>query len=401
MNLRVKDKSGFCLAALMLLLFCATPLHPQQAAATIGAETTTEERLNSKGWWPTKPGMDAAAWVGSAECIRCHTDETAPHGSTPMQRAAMRAKDAGFGNGLSPLTFSSAPFHYTITSDNADIDYTVTKDTQTLSRPIEWIMGAGELGQTFLYQIDDHWYESQVSHYIHAPNLDITPGHSDDSEADLPTALGQSLSAQDAQRCFACHTTRSMTTEGFSPLHAVPGLGCEACHGPGREHVNRMNEIQSRPTGSENSNQRNTAGIFNPATLSPIDSVDFCGACHRTWADVAFSKGSGTTIVRFQPYRLEMSRCWGKNGDERLTCVACHDPHQPLNRDLESYDRHCLQCHTKASSEHPVSRAAKVCPKATQQCVTCHMPKITVASMHGEFTDHDIRIVRPNEPFPR
>jgi hypothetical protein len=30
-----------------------------------------------------------------------------------------------------------------------------------------------------------------------------------------------------------------------------------------------------------------SAAIFNPARLSPVDSVDFCGSCHRTWADVA------------------------------------------------------------------------------------------------------------------
>jgi Cytochrome c3 len=397
MNLRIGYKPGFCLAALILLLFCAVSMQSQQRADKIGVETTTEERLNSAGWWPTKPGTDANAYVGSAECSRCHAEETA-HTSTPMQRAAMRAKDAAVMNSALPLSLSSAPFQYALASGNAGIEYSVSKETQKLSRPLEWIMGAGELGQTFLYEIDDHWYESQLSYYVHAPKLDTTPGHSDDSTADLTAALGQRLSGEDAQRCFGCHTTRSMTTEGFSPLLAVPGLGCEACHGPGREHVDMMGKAKS---SAGNGGQTDGAAIFNPAKLSPVDSVDFCGSCHRTWADVAFSKGTGTTIVRFQPYRLELSKCWGKNGDERLTCVACHDPHEPLDRDLGSYDRKCLQCHTKGASEHPSSRVAKVCPKATQQCVTCHMPKVEVANMHGEFTDHDIRIARAGEAFPR
>ena len=112
-------------------------------------------------------------------------------------------------------------------------------------------------------------------------------------------------------------------------------------------------------------------------------------------------KGLGDTIIRFQPYRLELSKCWGKTGDARITCIACHDPHTPLNRDLASYDKHCLQCHTKVASKTTSAGAAKSCPKATQQCVTCHMQKVEVASMHGQFTDHDIRIVRLGEAFPR
>jgi hypothetical protein len=28
------------------------------------------------------------------------------------------------------------------------------------------------------------------------------------------------------------------------------------------------------------------------------------------------------------------------------------------------------------------------------------MPKYQVPQMHGKFTDHDIRIVRPGDPYP-
>jgi hypothetical protein len=46
------------------------------------------------------------------------------------------------------------------------------------------------------------------------------------------------------------------------------------------------------------------------------------------------------------------------------------------------------------------SRSAKACTLATAKCVTCHMPKVNIAVMHSDFTDHRIRIVRKCEPYP-
>jgi formate-dependent nitrite reductase cytochrome c552 subunit len=33
-------------------------------------------------------------------------------------------------------------------------------------------------------------------------------------------------------------------------------------------------------------------------------------------------------------------------------------------------------------------------------CVTCHMPKLELPGAHFAFTDHYIRIVQPNIPYP-
>jgi hypothetical protein len=113
--------------------------------------------------------------------------------------------------------------------------------------------------------------------------------------------------------------------------------------------------------------------IKDPADLSSSDSVDFCGACHSTWADVvAAAAKPGPGKIRFQPFGLEQSRCWGTNGDARITCVACHDPHRPLVHEPSAYDSKCLACHG---------------------LVTCHMPKYELPQTHAVFTDHEIRVV--------
>jgi hypothetical protein len=140
--------------------------------------------------------------------------------------------------------------------------------------------------------------------------------------------------------------------------------------------------------------------ILNPARLDRVDSVDFCGACHRTWEDVLSGGNLGIFDVRLAPYRLENSECW-KQGDRRISCIACHDPHKPLAHDIGSYDSVCQQCHFKAATtEQKAARAPMVCPVATKDCVTCHMPKYEPPGLHTSFTDHWIRIVQPRESYP-
>jgi mono/diheme cytochrome c family protein len=75
-----------------------------------------------------------------------------------------------------------------------------------------------------------------------------------------------------------------------------------------------------------------------------------------------------------------------------------------LAKDTGFYDRKCLACHSSngISTHLPVdaTRAPNVCPTATANCVSCHMPKYDAPGMHAKFTDHFIRIVRPNELYP-
>jgi hypothetical protein len=141
--------------------------------------------------------------------------------------------------------------------------------------------------------------------------------------------------------------------------------------------------------------------IVNPAKFAPLRAVDFCGACHGTPRDVELSGAGGRITVRFPAYRLEKSRCWGAAGDARLTCFACHNPHRPLERDPAAYDAACLRCHKNGAAGRDAETAQQpACPVASSRCTSCHMPKYDVPGMHYKFTDHDIRVVKANAPFP-
>jgi formate-dependent nitrite reductase cytochrome c552 subunit len=113
------------------------------------------------------------------------------------------------------------------------------------------------------------------------------------------------------------------------------------------------------------------------------------------------SNQAGIINVRFQPYRLFRSECY--SGDARISCVACHDPHQNPRQDAAFYDARCLACHATKGSGAPAQAtksAAAPCPMGAKECVTCHMPKVSIPGSHFDFTDHWIRIVKPGAPFP-
>lgn len=387
-------------ASLTCILLCNGAALGQQSP-NLSIQTTTQERLDSEDWWPTKETVPLEAFSGSGSCTTCHSEESSGQISS-MRRAAVVGAKATFLSATPSVTFNSRPLMYYLTATSKGIDYSVSNGARKLSHTLDWVMGAGELGRTFLYQADNRWYQSEVTFYTEHAALDTTTGLDPASPADLVTALGQPLSSEDAAHCFGCHTVHATSPAGLNPLHAEAGLGCEACHGPGLEHVTKMEAAVSEKPDAAHARPVSYA-VFNPAKLLPVDSIDFCGACHRTFADATLSTGQSTStaVVRFQPYRLEESKCWRATQDARLTCVACHNPHEPLNRDVASYDRHCLQCHSTVATQSAADHAAKVCPKATSQCVTCHMPKVRVASMHGDFTDHLIRVVHPGDSFPR
>jgi hypothetical protein len=174
-----------------------------------------------------------------------------------------------------------------------------------------------------------------------------------------------------------------------------PGVTCEHCHAGTNTHLadSINDDFDSAPPDLR---KRSSEDISN-----------FCGQCHRSWETVVRNHWRGELTVRFQPYRLANSKCFD-GGDPRISCIACHDPHVDVVRQDSSYDAKCLACHspasTAASSAAIVSSIspphAKSCPTAQSDCVSCHMPKVKLPNGHLTFTDHQIRIVKPGEPFP-
>jgi hypothetical protein len=358
-----------------------------------------------------------ARYAGSLVCAKCHTSE-ASQLSTPMARALEAAAECDILRAHPRLAFRTGAYSYKITRQGNTSTYTVTDGHANLSEPILWAFGLGEAGQTYVFKHNGSYYESRVSFFNDTHGLDFTLGASRSVPTSLDEAAGRVMHAADEQACFGCHSTGAVSGSRLEVERMTPGVTCESCHGPGAEHVAA---VQSGNPGPSH--------IFNPGKLNRGDLADFCGSCHRSWMQVELMHLKSIQNVRFQPYRLALSKCFDQD-DPRISCLACHDPHRNAKREPASYDAKCLACHqssaerasagraASAGSRPPVSRPAvlrkdasgaslqtkqvlaSACPVVQRSCVTCHMPKYSLPGAHFKFTDHRIRVVHPKESYP-
>jgi hypothetical protein len=195
-----------------------------------------------------------------------------------MANASYRSAGGVWGAKPTATTVRSESYvyHFALNGDNPNL--IVGSGNPSVRADIKWTFGAGVLGQTFILENKGRLYDCQMSTFRGLQGeTAITPGHKPARPGDLENAIGTKLPPKTAARCFGCHTTTSTTKDQFDPEHAIPGVTCESCHGPGLRHVvaASMNMIEDA-----------RALIFTPRPLSPVESVDFCGACHLTSADV-------------------------------------------------------------------------------------------------------------------
>jgi hypothetical protein len=335
---------------------------------------------------PVSIAASATTPRAQAGCATCHKQQAQSHPTTSMSNALTPVSSAGILQKHPALKFSSPPFTYTIVREGDRSIYSVTDGKQTLSAPISWAFGLGAAGQTYVYELNGSFYESRVSFFETLQGLDITMGANKSVPKNIEEALGRRMDNKDRYECFSCHATGGMQNLKIDFDQMVPGIQCTNCHKQAEQHLSAIRAGDATKA----------MAIPRLSKLSTEETSDFCGRCHRTWADIATNGPRDVNNVRFPPYRLTNSKCYDAT-DKRISCVACHDPHRPSEREAKAYDAKCQACHSPGSDS---AAAKKICHTAKSECVTCHMPKFEIPGSHHQFMDHMIRIARQNEAYP-
>ena len=325
--------------------------------------------------------------VTSADCRGCHW-QAASQPSTTMGRALETVERCQVLIEHSELTTVQGKYRYRIERKGDESVYSVTDGSTSISMPIRWAVGASSaIGQTYILEKDGELFESRVSWFRELKGLGPTLGSQNSTPANLIDAAGRRMSQDDKLRCLGCHATNATSGRELTLPSMMPGVHCGHCHADLETHL--ASQLGASPPAA----RPKPGQSFSLEGTSAQQVSDFCGNCHRTWAEIASQKNPGIANVRFQPYRLTESQCFDPD-DKRISCLACHDPHKELDSAQADYNVKCQACH---GGRKP---GAKACRVSASGCINCHMPKVELPGGHYMFTDHRIRVVKPGEGYP-
>jgi len=163
--------------------------------------------------------------------------------------------------------------------------------------------------------------------------------------------------------CGACHTTGwkadtnassdgtlSDNQDGLPGIHgtfALPGVQCEACHGPGY-------------------------------TMVVDETAAFCGTCHSRSPNNKIQV-SGNFIRHEQQYNEFLA-----SPHSGSTCITCHDPHESGQAAIQ---RQCQDCHASQAESYANNKMSA----AGVDCVDCHMPKAGLSGVPASAWQADVR----------
>jgi len=317
-----------------------------------------------------------ALYVGNSACAPCHANIVRTYSATAMARSS-----GAVAGGLNPGTFRHAPSKTEYRMQDSGL-VTAARGTSRLQRQLDYFVGSGTAGQSFLYFRGEFLFQAPVTWYSQPARWDVSPGYEKDEVSRWNRAI--------EPECLNCHASQIRFSPAYQNRYADPpfaqgGIGCERCHGPGSEHV------QGKGT------------LVNPAKLEPAKRDSVCAQCHmsgeervdrvgKRWMDyrpgsllsdyTAYFVTEKTNDLKAASYveKLATSKCKTTSGD-RLWCGTCHDPHRaPAAAERVAWYRaKCLTCHADYSCGRP------------GDCSACHMPKAKVVDVtHGVLTDHAI-----------
>jgi tetratricopeptide (TPR) repeat protein len=384
------------------------------------------------------PALADAAYVGRAQCVRCHEAEAklwqGSHHDLAMQEPTPATVLGNFANATftyagTTTRFSARDGKYIVRTDGPD---GVVRDYE-----VAYVFGVYPL-QQYLIGFPDGRYQALSVAWDARPKTEggqrwfhLYPGervtHTDVLHW---TKFSQNWNAQ----CATCHSTNlrkayDRASNTYKTTWSEIDVSCESCHGPASAHVTwadkRSPGASAPATAAEMGlttslrERRNVQWTMQMATgiaqRSPAPGarrpeVEVCAPCHARRVERFDAHVPGQPLLMsYRPTFLSegLYRADGQMQDEvynygsflqsrmymaGVTCSDCHDPHSLKPR--ADGNALCAQCHLPSTFDVTAHHGHK--PGTTgASCVSCHMPTETYMGVDARH-DHSFRVPRPD-----
>ncbi|MFW2440788.1 MAG: tetratricopeptide repeat protein [Arenicellales bacterium] len=376
----------------------------------------------------------AAEFVGRAKCGSCHAEQVSQwsnsHHDLAMQEANEKTVLGDFKNAsLTHYGVTSSFFKkgrlYMVRTEGPDgklQDYTIkyTFGVEPLQQYLIEFPG-GRL-QALSLAWDSRSKEQGGQRWFH-----LYPDEKIAYDDELHwTGFNQNWNSM----CAECHSTGleknyDSVSRSFSTSWNEINVSCEACHGPGSDHVSWADQKPGweklevdKGLAILLDERKNIKWLIDSKTQLPVRSskrtsdreIEICARCHSRRSPISQKYTHGKSLMdQFLPATLDegLYHADGQIDSEvyvygsfrqskmyqaGVTCSDCHEPHSLKLR--APGNGVCLQCHQTekyAQSSHHFHPAES----KGASCAECHMPAKNYMVVDPRH-DHSMRIPRPD-----
>ncbi|MEQ8788340.1 MAG: multiheme c-type cytochrome [Pirellulaceae bacterium] len=373
-------------------------------------------------WWIALPDDIHPQYVGRGKCVECHQSQAHLFEGSHHDLAMDRAADDTVLGDFNDVTFT----HHDVVSrlyrdGKRFMINTEGPDGEMHDYEVKYVFGVTPL-QQYMVEFDrpEDMPEDEIARlqvlriswdtlkkkwfYLPPPDVDEKLSPDDDLHW---TGIAQRWN----NMCADCHSTNlhknfDAKAGVYHTTFSEIDVSCEACHGPGSNHVKLAEErllFWDRKQGY---------GLAELKGDKNEPQVETCARCHSRRRIVHPNYRPGSDYYTCFNNELLMENTYHADGQildevyvfgsflqskmyhKGIKCSDCHDPHSVKLK--HEGNKVCTSCHQHPAAKYDTPAHHRHNTGSTgASCVECHMPETTYMEVDPR-RDHSLRVPRPD-----